>query len=556
MHTLLNPLSLPQRLLRKALYLPTLGFLLIVLLAVWTIGGLIESKTAAVELTTSVSNTHIDWDVDLKSLELIANSFVKVQRDQTHDHVRKYLAAHVYSRCHNAITSWNQALSASVHAQSIMYDFMLDLNKTITGVLYDKSKQINESLDALQVSDASQLSVNYWFIDDLFHEVPKNNTKLQDLRLNFPKVPNSTKLNLPNISSNLFVSKVKQIANNSSERVNANAKVKNQKFSTHLASHCQVITAIMVVTYVLCTIGMCLYEWLKFRWETLIFNKHVDLHIHPLEKIDEEEAPIKAKQKTYHFARQLVFTMNNTPLYWISNWIGARKTKEGKKWDRLVNVQWWILSNTGYFLLLLLAVIIHWQIYVSSIHAYSNQLATIEKPLHHNLTNNFTNHINPAFYRQFSQECSDFEIHTFQTLNNSIFNQLWSHNGSISTTLNNVNDQMNKLVADVQVASPPQWNNLSLSNFTYPYPPHQWSFSSNSNNNNNSKAQSLSSQCFKNGTITRRQTIITSVNSNFLNTTDFHKALLTAHLHKWTITGLMVTMAIFYLLGLTIFTKV
>ncbi|CAR28205.1 hypothetical protein ZYGR_0N06970 [Zygosaccharomyces rouxii] len=551
MHTLLNPLSLPQRLLRKALYPPTLGLLLAALLAVWTIGCLIESKTAAIELTTTISNTTNTWNVDSKSLESIATSFVTVQKDQIHDHMIEYVAAHVYSGCRSAITSWNQSLSTSVHAQQIMYGYMLDLNKTITNVLYDKSKQINESLNALRVSDASQLSVNYWFVDYLFHNVSTNNTKLNDLKLNFPVISNSTKLNLPNISANSFLSKVNKISNQSSEKTTATAKVQNHRFSTHLASHCRVITAIMVTTYVVCTIGMCLYEWLKFKWETLIFKKHVDLHLHPLEKLEEEEGPIKAQQRSYHFARQLVFTMNNAPLYWISNWIGARKVKEGKKWDLLVNIQWWILSNTGYFLLLLLTVVIHWQICVSMIHTSSNQLSTLEKSQSkqaHNLTNTSTNTNNAKFYLQFTQECHNFELHLFQTLNNSIYNQLWSHNGVIATTLDNVNDQMSNLVKEVQVASPPQWNNLSLSNFVYPWLP-------SSNSDYNSTIDSLSLQCLKSGAVSRRQTTIVSIGSSFLNTTNMQEGLVTTELHKWTIASLIVTMAIFYLLGLTVFTN-
>lgn len=550
MHTLLNPLSLPQRLLRKTLYPPTLGFLLVALLAVWTIGGLIESKTAAIELTTTISNSSSTWDMDLKSLESTATTFVRAQRDRIHDHVTEYLTAHVYSRCRNAITSWNQSLSTSVHAQRIMYGYMLDLNKTITSVLYDKSKQINESLNALKVPDASQLSVDYWFVNYLFHNVSTNNTKLQGLQLNFPMISNSTKLNLPNISARSFLTKVDKISNHSSERIVATAKVQNNEFSTHSTSHCQVVTAIMVTTYVVNTIGMCLFEWLRFRWETLIFNKHVDLYLHPLEKL-EEEGPIKAQQRTYQFFRQLVFTMNNTPLYWISNWLGARKVKEGKSWARLVNIQWWILSNTGYFALLLLAIIIHWQICVSTIHTYSNQVATLGKSHRqqtHNVTKNSTNTITSTFYLQFSQECHDFEAHILQTLNNSIFKQLWSHNGTLSTTLNSVNDQMTRLVREVQVASPPQWNNLSLSSFAYP-------LLLSSKSNSNSTIDSLSLQCFKNGAVTRRQTTVASIDSIFFNTTNMHQGLLTTQLHKWSIAGLTATMAIFYLLGLTVFTK-
>lgn len=548
MRVLLNQLSLPQRLLSKALYPPTLGFLLLTLLTIWTIGGLMESKTAAVELTTTFSNTSSAWDVDSKSLELISTSFVKAQRYQINQHVTEYLTDHVYNRCRSAISSWNQSLSTSIHAQRIMYSYMLDLNRTITSVLYDKSKQINESLNALKVSGTSQLSVNYWFIDYLFQNVSTNSTKLQNLQLNFPVISNSTKLLLPDINANSFLSTINKLSNHSFENMTATAKVQNHKFSAHLASHCRVLTAVMVTTYVVCTLGICSYEWLKFRWETLILSRHVDLHFHPLSK-SKEESSIKNQQKLYQFARQLVFTVNNTSLYWISNWIGARKFKEGKKWDRFVNIQWWIFSNTGHFLVLLLVIVVHWQIYVSTIHTYSNQLTALEKSQKqrtHNLTNISTDINNTTFYLQFSQECHDFELHVFQTLNNSIFNQLWSHNGTVNTTLNNVNDQMNKLVREVQVASPPQWNNLSLSNFPYPR-----LLSSNPN----STADSLSLRCLMSKAVARRQTTMASIDKNFLNITTLPRGILITQLHRWTITGLVATMVIFYLLGLTVSTE-
>lgn len=550
MHVLLNPLSLPQRLLSKIFYPPALGILVAALLAIWTIGRLLESKAAAIEFTKTTSNATIEWSVDSSALESTAKQFVKSWKRQAHDHVISHLTAYVYPYCQKAVESWNQSLSTSIHAQKIMYDYMLDVNKTITNTLYDKSKQINESLDALNHPDASQLSVNYWFVSNLFHNVSVNSTKISNLQLGFPVIANSTKLNLPDISIDPLVSKINKIVEQRPERIHATAKLQDNTFSTSLKQHCRVLTAIMVTTYIIWTLGRCFYEWLKFKWETSIFNKHVDLHLYPLDKLEEEAGPITSQQRLRRFAQQLVFTMNNILTYWVSNWIGASKVKGSRTWNRLVNFQWWIWSNTGYFLLILLAAIIHWQICLSMINTRSNQLTALDKSQNqgpHTSTNNNTNN-RSVFQVQFSHECHNFELHVFETLNKSIFTQLWSHNGTITTALYNVNEQMNKLVKNVQVASPPQWNNLSLSDLVYP----RLAFS---NLNSSSASSPLELQLLKNRAVSRHQTTMVSTNNSFFKTFDMQKEQSTTQIHMWTIIGLVVSMSLFYMLGLTVFIR-
>lgn len=543
MHTLLTPLSLPQRLLRKALSPLAIGLLLAALLSVWTISGILETKTT-VALSVTTSNTSTYYSLDSTNLHQLASTYIRKQRDQVQRHVTDYLAAQVFPDWRLAISSWNESLGTSVHAQRIMYSYILSCNESITNTLYDKSKQINESLVALEKTDLqigtqnlSTLSVNFWFVSKLFENVSKNDSQLASLELDFPVVSNDTYLNLSYVDAQGLVKGIERIlAQNATIPINATANVNQRVISPPISSQSHALTAIFVSTYAVCVVLFSLYECVAYRWEIMIFNRHMDCYLNLTHK-SEDCGVITSQQRAREFTKKLIFTMYNTPVYWVSNWAGARENKRSPHWQRLMHFLFWMWSSSGYFWLLLLATVVHWQVYSSMMRACSRELARQETTWPENANHTRTLNLT-SIYPLVFQECTEFETHLFETLNNSVAHQLWSKNGTLSKTLDSINSQMNTLVHTVDVAAPPQWRNLSLSEVAYP--------PVLDHKNSSSLCVNVVRHALSHKTSTK-----ISEQTSFISNLPRHAT----HLHQWALVALLVTMATHHLLGLVVFTR-
>ncbi|CDF88086.1 BN860_01992g1_1 [Zygosaccharomyces bailii CLIB 213] len=542
MHALLSPLSLPQRLLSKALSPLAIAVLMLVLFSLWTIDSIVEAR-AAVALSLTTSNVSTGYSLDSSILRELADTYVQRQRNQVRNRVADYLTSQIYPSWRRAISSWNESLGTSVHAQRIMYSYVLNSNETITNTLYGKSRQINESLEALSATylrdeslNLSELTVNYWFVSELFENVSKNDTKLANMKVDFPIVSNKTYFNISAAGVQDLVKGIEGVlARNFNTTLNTTAAVEQHIVLPRVKPRSLFLTAIFVSAYAVCVILLLLYEWIKYRWEIVIFNTHMDWH-HASSKKAENSGIVTTQQRARQFTRQLTFTMHNAPVYWLSNWVGARKNKNSPHWRRLTHAQWWMWSNAGYFWLLLLAIIIHWQIDLSLVKTYSEDLEKQE--IAWPLDSDEVHTINStSVYPLVLQECDKFESKLFQTFNNSVA-QLWSYNGTLSQTLDGINNQMNKLVHTVDVVAPPQWCNISLSEVAYP-PLLNYSISNN-----------LCANVLRYALL-HKTTTKTSEQTSFIS----NLPRPTTQLHKWALVATVVAMATHHVLGLTVFTR-
>lgn len=531
MYKLLPTLSLPQRLIYCVFHPFILSFLLISLLTIWTtyiiliasVDSLstsnVSTGTTGTELitTTTASPTATEVIPSLVSSTLsptlvnsysfnasiaqnIANDYIQQRLNYVNSSLYSYITLDIYPNWQQSINIWNASLSDVANTKKLAYDYLLYCNDTITNQLYQQSDKVNNTLNllsrsALTVGDANNqaivanLSLNYWFLNDLFVNISQDVTILENFSqsITLPSISNATMNFFPNITTNLFNFTVSNFTNALMNILTSSNSTSYSKLAhtgnllkrsqniinvgnvdhSRLYKRCQILSVICVIFCLLSMIALCCFEWIKYRYERSSFNIHM-AYMTEREELHHVngESRIKAQQKIRELIQRLSFSIGEIFVYQVSNLINAGMDIEEPRWKIVSHFNWWIWSSGKNLWILIFYVVVHWQL-VSSLANMTTDI-DVETP---SVVSKYTEFVSPKFtsyasnnplvYSRVVEACSDFETSFENTLNASTINQL---EVVLAEQAADINSQIDKLANTISIVTTPSWENLNYSN--------------------------------------------------------------------------------------------
>lgn len=536
MYKLLPTLSLPQRLIYCIFHPFILSFLLISLLTIWTtyiilialldplstsdvrtgtIGAQsITTTTATATATATVTATKVtssaisstlvnSYSFNTSIVQNIASDYIQQRLNDVNSSLYSYVTQDIYPNWQQSIGDWNASLSDIADTKKLAYEYLLSCNDTITTQLYQQSIKINDSLDLLSQSALivgntnsqgiiANLSVNYWFVNNLFANISRDMQALATLSQNvtLPSVSNATMNFFPNITSNFFNSTVLNFTNalmdiQTSDNITSYSKLAGTRNllkrsetiitvgdvdESRLYKRCQILSAICIIFCLFSMIAFCCYEWMKYRYERSSFNIHMAYMIDREESSHANgESTIKAQQKIRELRQRLSFSISEILVYQVSNLIKAGMNIEEPRWKRVSHFTWWICSSGKNLWILLFYVVVHWQL-VSSVSSLTNIATDIDVDFS-SVVSKYTGLVprevtsyasnNPLVYSMVVEACTNFEASFESTLNASTTSQL---EAILAKQAADINSQINKLSDTISVVTTPSWENLNYSN--------------------------------------------------------------------------------------------
>lgn len=533
MYKLLPTLSLPQRLIYCIFHPFILSFLLISLLTIWTtyiilialldplstsdvrtgtIGAQSITTTTATATVTAtkvtssaVSSTLVNsYSFNTSIVQNIASDFIQQRLNDANSSLYSYVTQDIYPNWQQSIGDWNASLSNIANTKKLAYEYLLSCNDTITTQLYQKSIKINDTLDLLSQSALivgntnsqgiiANLSVDYWFVSDLFANISRDMETLANLSqsVTLPSVSNATMNFFPNITSNFFNSTVLNFTNalmdiQTSDNFTLYSKLASTRNllkkrsetvitvgdvdQSRLYKRCQILSVICIIFCLFSMIAFSCYEWMKYRYERSSFNIHMAYMIDREESSHANDAStIKAQQKIRELTQRLSFSISEILVYQVSNLIKAGMDIEEPRWKRVSHFTWWICSSGKNLWILLFYVVVHWQL-VSSVSSLANITTDIDVDTS-SVVSKYTGLVprevtsypsnNPLVYSMVVEACTNFEASFENTLNASTTSQL---EATLAKQAADINSQINKLSDTITVVTTPSWEDLNYSN--------------------------------------------------------------------------------------------
>lgn len=518
MNQLLSPPSLPQRLCQCAFQPVLLTLVLSSLLTTWTTYAILQSHEGgspastvnnqtrtstvtyhSVSTTTATSSTTAPFQdlytVNESAIQEIADEYTGDKVGKLNDLVNLQLLPQTYDIWRNSLRLWNESLNQTLETKKADYNNMLALRDGVTTELLGQSQRINDTLDllsetALTVGNTNgqqviqNLSLNYWFVDDMFAQVPKDLEALENVSqmIALPTIPNATFSfttdnitdALQNAASNLTAA-LEQI--NASQNATASAKYSqslhkrsddsttvSRKTNTLYKQPC-IRSVCICILYAFTVVLLCIYEWIKYSWEKEMFNIQAAdaLEVCDIE-LELETSKIKLQQRLRSFARQLAFSVREIVVYKFSNWVTGERRASELHWKRNSAFYWWIWSSGKTLWILTFCTILHWQAVVSMTPVRNNADAQVSNPASYKRDTGMqatnSSYDTSPVYSTAVWACNAFENEIDSLLTATIEADLQLF---LNKSANDINSQMSNLVTQTANFTQIPWPNITIS---------------------------------------------------------------------------------------------
>lgn len=524
MNQLLSPPSLPQRLCQCAFQPVLLTLVLSSLLTTWTTYAILQSHEGgspastvnnqtrtstvtyhSVSTTTATSSTEATssttapfqdlYTVNESAIQEIADEYTGDKVGKLNDLVNLQLLPQTYDIWRNSLRLWNESLNQTLETKKADYNNMLALRDGVTTELLGQSQRINDTLDllsetALTVGNTNgqqviqNLSLNYWFVDDMFAQVPKDLEALENVSqmIALPTISNATFSfttdnitdALQNAASNLTTA-LEQI--NASQNATASAKYSqslhkrsddsttvSRKTNTLYKQSC-IRSVCICILYAFTVVLLCIYEWIKYSWEREMFNIQAAdaLEVCDIE-LELETSKIKLQQRLRSFARQLAFSVREIVVYKFSNWVTGERRASELHWKRYSAFYWWIWSSGKTLWILTFCTILHWQSVISMTSVRNNADAQVSNPASYKRDTGMqatNSSYDPSpVYSTAVWACNAFENEIDSLLTATIEADLQLF---LNKSANDINSQMSNLVSQTANFTQIPWPNITIS---------------------------------------------------------------------------------------------
>ena len=517
---LLNSLSLPQRLVYCMFHPYLINSLFFALITTWTFHSfhtensiIYQRSTASTSTITSglgVYNHKLSKNItlNLASVDTLAQQYMTSKSNSTVSYINEVIENYWYRDLQLQLVTWNDTLTNNI-ADNLQYFKNLQVyNEVIHDQLLSNANVINATLQKLaktglllETSDnnnyneqlTNNFTLNYWFLDSLFGNVSGSIDSLDTI---------SQMVALPNV----LVPTLKSVQYNNSESLatsldifkgklnNISRLYANDSLVTNLKKRSlaeddtaksssdrktvRIYTAVFIVVYIILVPILMVFEWIKFRWEKVLFNEQYSSMISEL-----EDYKINSLQGSRKCILQLQNSMNNIIVHMFSNSLFKSFNVSLKRWKKTTAFNQWIYTNGLQLWVLFFNVVIYWEIIAnisstgttSSNSTNGKSIGMSQEPFNMytnsstaEVVTNTTTKIDTSYKKNLIDDvnyaCMEFQTSADFLIYNMINNQLWSENtGILSKLINSTNIQMKSLIHSLTSET----SSLDIADWTY-----------------------------------------------------------------------------------------